>query len=124
MVIASYEFGKRILIQRRCAVCSGSGLVSRGGSGRLVKCTACGGFLPWVSWRLFLRENVRPGNGGSLRLPKGQTHQSGLLYDVDAAVEASRQMAARRGGADAAADAQAPEATAAGAGAADDRAAS
>lgn len=39
-VVASYEFGKRILIQRRCEMCKGSGLVQRGKY--LRKCTACG----------------------------------------------------------------------------------
>lgn len=29
-IIGAYEFGKRILIQRRCQVCEGSGLVQRG----------------------------------------------------------------------------------------------
>ena len=40
-VIASLEFGKRIVIQRRCAVCSGRGLVQRGQ--RLRKCPVSGG---------------------------------------------------------------------------------
>ena len=54
--IAAYEFGKRVLIQRRCALCAGSGLVEveRSRGARLVKCTACGGFLPWQSWERFL----------------------------------------------------------------------
>lgn len=81
-VLASYEFGKRILIQQRCAVCNGSGLIVRGGLKR--KCTACGGFLPWESWSRFLESS--PGNGGVLRYPKGQT---GVLFDVDAATAAS-----------------------------------
>ncbi len=53
------------LIQRRCKVCSGKGLVaSSRGTGRLRKCPECGGFFPWVSWRLFLTSNASPGNGG------------------------------------------------------------
>ena len=96
--IAAYEFGKRALIQRRCAYCSGSGLISVGpsrgdGSGepRLVKCTQCGGFLPWQSWERFLSSD--PGNGGVLRAPKGQTS---AFYDVGASVEASRRAAQKR----------------------------
>lgn len=56
--IASFEFGKRIIIQRRCPACAGSGLVPVGGGTagrarlqRLVKCKECGGFFPWISWR-------------------------------------------------------------------------
>lgn len=50
------------LIQRRCKVCNGSGLVARGKGQR--KCPECGGFFPWISWRMFLSANARPGNGG------------------------------------------------------------
>jgi hypothetical protein len=39
-VIALYEFTKRIVIQRQCAVCAGSGLVQKGRFKR--KCPACG----------------------------------------------------------------------------------
>ena len=28
------------------------------------KCPQCGGFFPWVSWKLFLTSAVSPGNGG------------------------------------------------------------
>ncbi|KAF6259529.1 hypothetical protein COO60DRAFT_1700806 [Scenedesmus sp. NREL 46B-D3] len=70
-VIGAYEFGKRILIQRRCKVCNGSGLVARGKGQR--KCPECGGFFPWISWRMFLSANARPGNGGPLLQPRGQT---------------------------------------------------
>ncbi|PRW33526.1 hypothetical protein C2E21_7498 [Chlorella sorokiniana] len=77
-LIASYEFGKRILIQRRCPSCRGSGLVKRGP--RLVKCPECGGMLPWISWRLFLLGTAtNPGNGGPLLQPRGQTS---VLYRV------------------------------------------
>lgn len=104
--IAAYEFGKRIWIQRQCALCGGSGLVVRGGLQR--KCSAvrfrgvcvasappasfsadalsrqCGGFFPWRSWKDFLSlEN--PGNGGPLRFPQGQTS---VFFDVDAAKRA------------------------------------
>ncbi|EFN53615.1 hypothetical protein CHLNCDRAFT_14374, partial [Chlorella variabilis] len=50
--IASFEFGKRILIQRRCPACRGRGLVQRGRY--LRKCAECGGMLPWMGWRYFL----------------------------------------------------------------------
>jgi hypothetical protein len=97
---SAYEFGKRILIQRRCALCGGSGLIQRPAGATagaaaatttaapLRKCTACGGFLPWVSWRLFLQS--APGNGGVVRPPSAQTS---VIYDVDAAVAASKDAA-------------------------------
>lgn len=75
--IASVEFGKRILIQRRCQACSGSGLVQRGKY--LRKCTQCGGLLPWLGWRAFWFSNLNPGNGGPLLQPKGQRD---VLYQV------------------------------------------
>lgn len=69
--IGAYEFGKRILIQRRCQNCGGSGLVQKGRFQR--KCSECGGFFPWRGWGEFLSATARPGNGGPLRQPKGQT---------------------------------------------------
>lgn len=68
-IIASVEFGKRILIQRRCEVCEGSGLVKKGRY--LRKCSQCGGMLPWLGWSYFFFSS--PGNGGPLLQPKGQT---------------------------------------------------
>ncbi|KAJ4725227.1 putative Transmembrane protein [Melia azedarach] len=50
-VVAGIEFGKRIIAQRRCEVCGGSGLVLR--EKDYCKCPGCGGFLPWQSWRRF-----------------------------------------------------------------------
>ena len=93
--VATYEFGKRIVIQRECKLCGGSGLIQRTqwGEKRELKCTACGGFLPWKSWSLFLTSEV--GNGGKLRFPKGQTS---VLFDVDAAREASERAAAAAAG--------------------------
>lgn len=77
-VIASYEFGKRILIQRRCPECLGKGLVQRGKV--LRKCTQCGGMLPWLGWKMFLFSTVRdPGNGGPLNQPRGQ---KSIFYTV------------------------------------------
>lgn len=86
-VIAAYEFGKRIVIQRQCAVCKGSGLVQKGRFKR--KCPGCGGFLPWESWELFLSSEA--GNGGVVRPPKGQRS---VIYDVAAAVDASEKVKA------------------------------
>ena len=50
------------LIQRRCQVCGGNGLVKKGKY--MKKCPQCGGFFPWISWRMFLSANASPGNGG------------------------------------------------------------
>ena len=36
------------IIQQRCGVCEGSGLVMRGRYAR--KCAECGGFFPWQVW--------------------------------------------------------------------------
>ncbi len=76
-IIASYEFGKRILIQRRCPECDGKGLVQRGRY--LRKCANCGGMLPWLGWKAFWFSNLNPGNGGPLLQPRGQTS---VLYSV------------------------------------------
>ena len=86
-VIAAYEFGKRILIQRQCELCKGSGLIQKGRYAR--KCTSCGGFLPWQSWGQFFTSEA--GNGGVVRVPKGQTS---VFYDVEAArLDGKRQAA-------------------------------
>lgn len=45
-------FSERIVRQRRCEPCSGSGLV-KNRAGRLKRCNKCGGFLPWISWKRF-----------------------------------------------------------------------
>ncbi|KAK1305795.1 hypothetical protein QJS10_CPA10g01852 [Acorus calamus] len=50
-VVAGIEFGKRIVAQRRCEVCGGSGLVQR--KEFYIRCPGCGGFLPWKSWKRF-----------------------------------------------------------------------
>ena len=105
-LLGSYEFGKRILIQRRCAVCSGTGLVdvpfSPGSSSssspnpsssppsfRKVKCRACGGFFPWESAEKVFSAATRPGNGGPLRQPQFP-RQTSVLYRVPSAEEARR----------------------------------
>ena len=87
-VIAAYEFGKRIIIQRRCELCGGSGLIQKGRYMR--KCTSCGGFLPWQSWELFFTSDA--GNGSRVRAPKGQTS---VFYDVEAARKDGAEQAAR-----------------------------
>ena len=87
-LIAAYEFGKRILIQRKCALCQGSGLIKKGEYAR--KCTSCGGFLPWESWERFLDvgTTAKIGNGGRVRVPEGQTS---IFYDVEKTVLASEK---------------------------------
>ncbi|CAD6236677.1 unnamed protein product [Miscanthus lutarioriparius] len=50
-VVAGVEFGKRIIAQKKCEVCGGSGLVMK--KDYYVRCQGCGGFLPWQSWRRF-----------------------------------------------------------------------
>ncbi|CAA2956458.1 uncharacterized protein LOC111374192 isoform X2 [Olea europaea var. sylvestris] len=51
-VVAGVEFSKRIVAQRKCKVCGGSGLVLRDKK-YYFRCPGCGGFLPWQSWRRF-----------------------------------------------------------------------
>ncbi|XP_074320180.1 uncharacterized protein LOC141656981 [Silene latifolia] len=51
-IVAGIEFNKRIVAQRRCEVCRGSGLVLRDKK-YYFRCPGCGGFLPWQSWKRF-----------------------------------------------------------------------
>ncbi|XP_027170021.1 uncharacterized protein LOC113769902 [Coffea eugenioides] len=51
-MVAGIEFGKRIVKQRQCGECKGSGLVLRTDQ-QYIRCPACGGWLPWQSWRRF-----------------------------------------------------------------------
>ncbi|KAJ1429673.1 hypothetical protein B484DRAFT_396256 [Ochromonadaceae sp. CCMP2298] len=73
IVWASYEFYNRIATQQRCLACSGSGLVSVTRQGnplsRPRKCFSCGGFLPWLGWKMFFLSTMAPGNGGALQRP-------------------------------------------------------
>ncbi|ERM99616.1 uncharacterized protein LOC18427651 isoform X2 [Amborella trichopoda] len=50
-VVAGIEFSKRIIAQKRCDVCGGSGLVLRDKD--YSRCPGCGGFFPWQSWKRF-----------------------------------------------------------------------
>ncbi|CAE6242346.1 unnamed protein product [Arabidopsis arenosa] len=50
-VVAGVEFSKRIIAQKRCEECGGTGLVFR--DKKYFRCPECGGFLPWQSWRRF-----------------------------------------------------------------------
>ena len=68
------EFYKRVKTQQDCLLCSGSGLVysTRQGS-KLTKprkCWSCGGFIPWLGWRMFFFSTFFDiGNGGVLQRP-------------------------------------------------------
>ncbi|KAI9115810.1 hypothetical protein K1719_013479 [Acacia pycnantha] len=50
-VVAGVEFSKRIISQKTCEECGGSGLVLR--EKEYFRCPECGGFLPWQSWKRF-----------------------------------------------------------------------
>ncbi|CAN1135874.1 hypothetical protein LINPERHAP1_LOCUS12571 [Linum perenne] len=58
-VVAGIEFSKRIIAQRRCELCDGSGLVLMEDDDdddkvkEYCRCPGCGGFLPWQSWKRF-----------------------------------------------------------------------
>lgn len=104
----AYNFSARLLIQKRCPECSGTGLVSlpinndateaATASGtnddddssprpfRKVKCPLCGGFFPWESASRFFSATARPGNGGRLLFPRNQKN---MLYTIPSANEAS-----------------------------------
>lgn len=69
LTLTAYIFAGASLqiIQRRCKVCEGSGLVMKGKYPK--KCPECGGFFPWVSWKMFLFSTATPGNGGEFSPP-------------------------------------------------------
>ncbi|CAJ2633816.1 unnamed protein product [Trifolium pratense] len=50
-VVAGIEFSKRIIAQKKCETCGGSGLVFV--EKNYFRCPECGGFLPWQSWKRF-----------------------------------------------------------------------
>nr|GEW53152.1 transmembrane protein [Tanacetum cinerariifolium] len=50
-VVAGIEFSKRIVAQKKCTECGGSGLVLI--EKEYIRCPNCGGFLPWQSWQRF-----------------------------------------------------------------------
>ncbi|XP_058742870.1 uncharacterized protein LOC131615730 [Vicia villosa] len=50
-VVAGIEFSKRIIAQKECESCGGSGLVFI--EKNYFRCPECGGFLPWQSWKRF-----------------------------------------------------------------------
>ncbi|XP_076929355.1 uncharacterized protein LOC143593685 [Bidens hawaiensis] len=50
-VVAGIEFSKRIVAQKKCDECGGSGLVLI--EKEYIRCPNCGGFLPWQSWKRF-----------------------------------------------------------------------
>lgn len=52
-IVAGIEFSKRIIAQRKCEICGGSGLVLLKEDDEYIRCPNCGGFLPWQSWRRF-----------------------------------------------------------------------
>jgi hypothetical protein len=78
---ATKEFGSRITTQRQCLVCTGSGLVyvTRQGSqlSRPRKCWSCGGFLPWLGWKMFFFSTFFDiGNGGPLQRPSADYEET------------------------------------------------
>ena len=71
---ATKTFGTRIVVQRECLVCKGSGLVYVTKKGNALnrprKCFSCGGFLPWLGWKMFFFSSFFDvGNGGPLQRP-------------------------------------------------------
>lgn len=74
IIWATIEFNSRIQTQRNCLVCQGSGLVKVTRTGNALtrprKCWSCGGFLPWLGWKMFFFSAFFDiGNGGPLQRP-------------------------------------------------------
>lgn len=74
IIWATVEFTSRIRTQRNCLACNGSGLVYVTKQGtpltRPRKCWSCGGFIPWLGWKMFfLSTFFDVGNGGVLQRP-------------------------------------------------------
>ncbi|KAL8239193.1 hypothetical protein R6Q59_015760 [Mikania micrantha] len=68
-VVAGIEFSKRIVAQKKCIECGGSGLVLI--EKEYIRCPNCGGFLPWQSWKRFFSTKVVLGS-------RIQTSKAGL----------------------------------------------
>ena len=78
---ATKTFGTRIVVQRECLVCKGSGLVyvtkQNNALTRPRKCWSCGGFLPWLGWKMFFFSSFFDiGNGGPLQRPAKDYEQT------------------------------------------------
>ena len=74
IVWATIEFTNRIKTQQQCLLCNGSGLssITRAGNKltRPRKCWSCGGFIPWLGWKMFFLGSFTDiGNGGVLLRP-------------------------------------------------------
>ena len=86
IIWATFEFVGRIRTQRQCAVCQGNGLayVTKSGNrlNRPRKCWNCGGFLPWLGWKMFFLSSVKDvGNGGVLRRPARDYAQTNAEWE-------------------------------------------
>jgi hypothetical protein len=81
---ATIEFANRIRAQQRCAVCQGSGLVTVTKTGNKLKrprkCWNCGGFLPWLGWKMFFLSTLDVGNGGVLQRPAVDYDETNAQY--------------------------------------------
>ncbi|KAL4420004.1 hypothetical protein ABPG75_007102 [Micractinium tetrahymenae] len=115
-IIATVEFSKRIIIQRRCPCCKSSGLVQRGRY--LRKCPECGGLLPWLGWKQFFFSTATPCNGGPLLQPRGQTS---VFYRVPPPPPSQEQSQTQQAQEQAAEEVQQQEQQAVGAAAAGER---
>ena len=76
----AFEFWKRIDTQQKCLLCKGSGLVyvTRNGNKltRPRKCWSCGGFIPWLGWKMFFFSSFFDvGNGGVLQRPSADYNE-------------------------------------------------
>lgn len=80
IIWGTIEFISRIKVQRACLLCNGAGLVYRTRSGspltRPRKCWSCGGFIPWLGWKMFFLSTAYDvGNGGPLQRPSSDYEQ-------------------------------------------------
>lgn len=98
IVWATIEFTGRIKTQQQCLVCSGSGLVYITKSGNEIKrprkCWNCGGFLPWLGWRMFFFSTFTDvGNGGVLQRPASDYKETNerIRREQDQTMESKKQ---------------------------------